>query len=392
MAFDFDTVVSRKNTFAAKYDLAAARNKPLDAISLWVADMDFPTAPCITEVLKERAEHGIFGYSRPDSRYYDAVKTWFKNRHNFTIESEWILNVPGVVYAIAAAIRTFTKEGDAVLIQRPVYYPFSNTINANNRRLVNNALVFKNGHYEIDFEDFEKKIIEENVKLFVFCSPHNPGGRVWTKDELNKISNICLKHNVLVVSDEIHSDITFDNHTHTVYGTLSEQTLQNSIICTSPSKTFNLAGLQFSNIIIANPKIREEFQKEIDRTGYDEPSLMGLAAATVAYSKGAEWFDEAKKYIWNNVLFTEKYFSEHCPKIRVIKPEGSYLVWLDFSAFTNLSDTEISKKVLRDAKVWLDYGKMFGPEGEKFQRINVATPRTILQKALEQISKEFKDV
>ncbi|MCR5614169.1 MalY/PatB family protein [Treponema sp.] len=392
MAFDFDTVVSRKNTFAAKYDLAAARNKPLDAISLWVADMDFPTAPCITEVLKERAEHGIFGYSRPDSRYYDAVKTWFKNRHNFTIESEWILNVPGVVYAIAAAIRTFTKEGDAVLIQRPVYYPFSNTINANNRRLVNNALVFKNGHYEIDFEDFEKKIIEENVKLFVFCSPHNPGGRVWTKDELNKISNICLKHNVIVVSDEIHSDITFDNHTHTVYGTLSEQALQNSIICTSPSKTFNLAGLQFSNIIIANPKIREEFQKEIDRTGYDEPSLMGLAAATVAYSKGAEWFDEAKKYIWNNVLFTEKYFSEHCPKIRVIKPEGSYLVWLDFSAFTNLSDTEISKKVLRDAKVWLDYGKMFGPEGEKFQRINVATPRTILQKALEQISKEFKDV
>lgn len=390
MKYDFDTVESRKNTFAAKYDLAAARNKPLDAVCLWVADMDFPTAPCIQNALKERAEHGIFGYSRPDARYYNAVINWFKTRHNFSIQPEWILNTPGVVYAIAAAIRAFTKEGDAVLIQRPVYYPFSNTINANKRRLVNNALVFKNGRYEIDFEDFEKKIIEEDVKLFVFCSPHNPGGRVWTKEEISKISRICLKHNVLVVSDEIHSDITFSGHTHTIYGSISNESLLNSIICTSPSKTFNLAGLQFSNIIIANEKIRSEFQLEIDRTGYDEPSLMGLAAATAAYTDGAQWFDEAKKYIWNNILFTEKFLKENCPKIKVVKPEGSYLVWLDFSEYTNLTDTEISRKVLRGAKVWLDYGKMFGPEGEKFQRINVATPRTILEEALKRICSEFQ--
>lgn len=389
MVFDFDTVVNRKNTFAIKYDLASVRNKPLDSISLWVADMDFPVAPCIKEALKERAEHGIFGYSRPDNRYFDAVKNWFKTRHNLSIKNEWIINTPGVVFAIAAAIRAFTKEGEGVLIQRPVYYPFSNAITSNNRRLVNNPLVFKNGRYEIDFEDFEKKIVEENVKLFIFCSPHNPGGRVWSYAELTKISSICLKHKVLVVSDEIHSDITFEGQKHTVYATLSDEALKNSIICTSPSKTFNLAGLQFSNIIIADEKIRTEFQKEIDRTGYDEPSLMGIVAATAAYSGGAEWFEEVKKYIWENILFMEKYFKEHCPKVHVIKPEGTYLVWLDFSSFTQLSDAEISRKVLRDAKVWLDYGKMFGPEGEKFQRINAATPRSVLESALKNICNEF---
>ena len=389
MKFDFDSVRDRKNTFAIKYDLAEKRNKPLDAISLWVADMDFPTAPCIQRALEERAKHGIFGYSRPDSRYYQAVKKWFKNRHDFEIQDEWIINTPGVVFAIASAIRAFTKEGDGVLIQKPVYYPFANVITLNKRRVVNNSLVFKNDHYEIDFDDFEKKIIEENVRLFIFCSPHNPGGRVWKKEELEKVSEICLRHNVLVLSDEIHSDITFGENHHTVYAKLSSQAAQNSIICTSPSKTFNLAGLQFSNIIIQNEKIRNELQAEIDRTGYDEPSLMGIAASTAAYAEGQEWFDEAKKYIWDNVLFTEKYLSQHCPKIRVVKPEGSYLVWLDFHQFTELSDREISDRILHKAKVWLDYGKMFGSEGEKFQRINVATPRSILEEALQRICSVF---
>ena len=389
MKFDFDSVTNRKNTFAAKYDLAEKRNKPVDAVSLWVADMDFPTAPCIQNALEERARHGIFGYSRPDDRYYTAVKGWFKSRHNFDIQDQWILNTPGVVFAIAAAIRAFTKEGDGVLIQKPVYYPFANTIAVNNRRVVNNSLVFKNGRYEINFDDFEKKIIDEKVKLFIFCSPHNPGGRVWKPEEIKKISEICLRHKVLVVSDEIHSDITFGESHHTVYASLSEEAADNSIICTSPSKTFNLAGLQFSNIIVKNDKLRAALQTEIDRTGYDEPSLMGLAASTAAYSEGAEWFEAAKAYIWDNVLFTEKYLSEHCPKIRVVKPEGSYLVWLDFHEFTELTDREISERILRKAKVWLDYGLMFGDEGEKFQRINVATPRVILEEALKRIAGEF---
>ena len=392
MGFKFDKITDRHNTFSIKLDLAEKRGKPVDAIPLWVADMDFPTAPCIQKALTERARHGIFGYSRPDSRYFNAIKKWFESRHNFTVNEHEVINTPGVVFAIACAIRAFTKEGDSVLIQKPVYYPFFNIIQAQNRKVVNNSLVFRNGHYEIDFEDFERKVIEENVKLFVLCSPHNPGGRVWSHEELKKLSEICLKHDVLVVSDEIHSDITFGGNNHTVYANLSEQAAQNSIICTSPSKTFNLAGLQFSNIIIKNPKIREEFQKEYDRTGYDEPSLMGIIAATAAYEKGGEWFDAAKEYIWQNILFTEKFIKEHCPKIKVHKPEGTYLVWLDFSEFTELSAREISRRVLIDAKVWLDRGEMFGSEGEKFQRINVATPRRILEKALQQICKEFSEV
>ena len=389
MAYDFDKITDRKNTFAIKLDLASARNKPLDSIPLWVADMDFSTAPCVQSALKKAAEHGIFGYSRPDNRYYDALKNWFRIRHNFDFENEDVVNTPGVVFAIAAAIRAFTEKGDGVLIQKPVYYPFENAIKANERRVVNNPLVYKNGHYEIDFEDFEKKIVDEKVKLFIFCSPHNPGGRVWKKDELLKISQICLAHDVLVVADEIHSDIVFAGNQHTVYANLSKEAAQNSIICTSPSKTFNLAGLQFSNIIVKNKKLRLALKNEIDKSGYDEPNLMGIVAATAAYSDGAEWFDAVKEYIWQNVLFIEKYFAENCPKIKVVKPEGSYLVWLDFSAFTELSSQEISDRILNKAKVWLDDGTMFGSEGEKFERINAASPHVILQKAVEQISRAF---
>lgn len=389
MSFDFDKVTDRKKTFAIKYDLASARNKPLDALSLWVADMDFPTAPCITEALEERVRHGIFGYSRPDERYYNALKNWFNERHGFLIKEEWVVNTPGVVFAIAVAIRAFTKEGDGVLIQKPVYYPFFNSIVSLNRRVVNSPLVFIGARYEIDFEDFEKKIKEENVKLFILCSPHNPGGRVWTHAELKKISSICLKHNVLVVSDEIHSDIVFGKTRHTVYSSLSSEAEKNSIICTSPSKTFNLAGLQFSNIIIANAELRKVFVKEIERTGYDEPPLMGIAAATAAYSEGAEWFDSVKKYIHENIVFMSDFFKEHSPRIKVHEPEGTYLVWLDFSDYTEFSSREISERILNKAKVWLDDGVMFGTEGEKFERINAATPRKILAEAVERISRVF---
>lgn len=386
--FDFDTIIDRSNTFAVKYDLAGERNKPVDAISLWVADMDFKTAPCIQKAVAEKAKHGIFGYSRPDKRYFDALRNWLLSEHGFEIQDQWVVNTPGVVYAIATAIRALTDEGDAVLITRPVYYPFSSVIKNQNRKLVNSALVLKNGHYEIDFEDFENKIISEKVKIFLFCSPHNPGGRVWTKAELERISEICLKHNVIVISDEIHSDITFGDNRHTVFATLSEEAANNSIVCTSPSKTFNLAGLQFSNIIIPNEKIRTLFLKEKDRTGYDEPSLLGIVAATAAYSEGKEWFEEVKAYIWENILFAEKLIGEKCPKIKVLKPEGSYLLWLDFSAF-DATDSQINDRILNKAKVWLDGGIMFGPEGEKFQRVNCATPRAILEKALTQICAEF---
>ena len=388
MNYDFDTVTDRKNTNAIKYDLAKKRGKPEDAVSLWVADMDFPTAPCIQKVVAEKAAHGIWGYSRPDNRYYDALKKWYKERHNFEVQNEWVVNTPGVCFALATAVKAFTKEGESVLIQKPVYYPFFNIINSLQRKVVNSSLILKNNHYEIDFDDFERKIVQENVKMFILCSPHNPGGRVWTKQELQKISEICLAHNVLVVSDEIHSDITFGSNVHTVYGSLSEQALKNSIICTAPSKSFNLAGLQFSNIFIADEKLKKAFSEELDKTGYDEPSVFGIVAATAAYSEGADWFDSVKSYIWENILFAKKYIEENASQIKVLVPEGTYLLWLDFSK-TGLSDSEINDRVLNKAKVWLDRGSMFGKEGEKFQRINCATPRIILEDALKRICSQF---
>ena len=388
MNYDFDTVTDRKNTNAIKYDLAKKRGKPEDAVSLWVADMDFPTAPCIQKAVAEKAAHGIWGYSRPDNRYYDALKKWYKDRHNFEVQNEWVVNTPGVCFALATAIKAFTNEGESVLIQKPVYYPFFNIINSLQRKVVNSSLILKNNHYEIDFDDFERKIVQENVKMFILCSPHNPGGRVWTKQELQKISEICLAHNVLVVSDEIHSDITFGSNVHTVYGSLSEQALKNSIICTAPSKSFNLAGLQFSNIFIADEKLRKAFSEELDKTGYDEPSVFGIVAATAAYSKGADWFDSVKSYIWENILFAKNYIEENASQIKVLVPEGTYLLWLDFSK-TGLSDSEINDRVLNKAKVWLDSGSMFGKEGEKFQRINCATPRIILEDALKRICSQF---
>ena len=388
MNYDFDTVTDRKNTNAIKYDLAKKRGKPEDAVSLWVADMDFPTAPCIQKVVAEKAAHGIWGYSRPDNRYYDALKKWYKERHNFEVQNEWVVNTPGVCFALATAVKAFTKEGESVLIQKPVYYPFFNIINSLQRKVVNSSLILKNNHYEINFDDFERKIVQENVKMFILCSPHNPGGRVWTKQELQKISEICLAHNVLVVSDEIHSDITFGSNVHTVYGSLSEQALKNSIICTAPSKSFNLAGLQFSNIFIADEKLKKAFSEELDKTGYDEPSVFGIVAATAAYSEGADWFDSVKSYIWENILFAKKYIEENASQIKVLVPEGTYLLWLDFSK-TGLSDSEINDRVLNKAKVWLDRGSMFGKEGEKFQRINCATPRIILEDALKRICSQF---
>lgn len=385
---DFDKITDRTCTNAIKYDLAEAWNKPKDAISLWVADMDFPTAPCIQKAIAEKAAHGIFGYSSPDWRYYEALKKWFKERHSYEIQDEWVVNTPGVCFSLSTAIKAFTVEGESVLMQKPVYYPFFNMTKSLGRKVVNSPLELKNGHYEINFQDFEEKIASENVKMFILCSPHNPGGRVWKKQELERISEICLRHNVLVVSDEIHSDITFEGHTHTVYASLSQAAAENSIICTAPSKSFNLAGLQFSNIIIPNTRLRAEFLRELDKTGYDEPSIMGIVAATAAYSEGAEWFEEVKSYIWENILFAKKYIEENCPKIKVVVPEGTYLLWLDFTGF-DLSDKEINERILNKAKVWLDSGNMFGKEGEKFQRINCATPRATLKAALERICSVF---
>lgn len=391
MRYDFNKVTDRRNTNAIKYDLALARGKPADVLSLWVADMDFPTAPAILDALHAKVNHGIFGYSVPDERFYEAVKKWQKSEHDFDVERGHIVTTPGVVFAISCAIKAFSKEGEAVIIQTPVYYPFKNMIEANKRKLVTSSLFEEKGKWHIDFEDFERKIIENQVKLFILCSPHNPVGRVWTREELEKLSEICLRHNVIVFADEIHNDFIFEGYKHTVFSTISKETALNSIVSTSASKTFNLAGLQFSVNFIQNPVLKRKFHDERDKTGYDEPSLMGFVATQAAYEHGKEWLVALKKHLKENLDFIRTFLAEKLPKVRLIEPEGTYLIWLDFSAY-GLSDSELDNLIVNKAKVWLDKGTMFGPEGNNYQRINIATPRAVLQEALERIASALQSL
>ena len=388
MQYNFNTITDRRNTNAIKFDLALARGKPADVLPLWVADMDFPTAPEILEALHEKVNHGVFGYSVPSKSFYDAVKNWQKTEHDFEVTRREIVTSPGVVFAIASAIKAFTREGEAVIIQTPVYYPFKNMILANNRRLVTNSLFEKNGKWQIDFDDFEKKITENDVRLFILCSPHNPVGRVWTREELSRLSEICLRHNVIVFADEIHNDFVFEPNKHTVFANISEKAAQNCIVSTSASKTFNLAGLQFSINFIKNPELKARFKAEIDKTGYDEPSLMGLVATEAAYTHGKAWLSALKKHLASNLDFLRTFLAEKLPRVRLIEPEGTYLLWLDFSA-CGYSDDELDDIIVNKAKLWLDRGTMFGAEGAQYQRINIATPRAILEDALMRLADVF---
>ena len=390
MNYNFNTVIDRHGTNCIKTDLAVVRGKPADVLSLWVADMDFPTAPAILEALHNRVDHGIFGYSCLDDEFFAALKNWMQTEHEFSPERRDLVTTPGVVFGISCAIKAFTKEGEAVIIQTPVYYPFKNMIELNNRKLVTSSLYEKEGKYYIDFEDFERKIIDNNVKLFILCSPHNPVSRVWTREELQKLNEICLRNNVIVFADEIHNDFVYGDNKHTVFSTLSPDAAENSVVSMSVSKTFNLAGLQFSTNFIKNPVLRKKFRDEKDKTGYDEPSIMGLTAALAAYKNGKPWLLDLHKHLKENIDFTRSFLAEKLPLVRLIEPEGTFLLWLDFSKL-GLSDSEIDDIIVNKAKVWLDRGTMFGPEGEFFQRINIATPRPVLEEALTKIAKAFKE-
>ncbi|WP_303859971.1 MalY/PatB family protein [Alkalibaculum bacchi] len=389
MTYNFDEVIDRKNTNSLKYDFAVERGKPEDILPLWVADMDFRVPPAVTEALVKSSEHGIFGYSDTKNEYFETLYDWYSSRFDFEIKKDWLVKTPGVVYAISTAVRALTKEGDAIIIQQPVYYPFSESIQANNRKLINNSLIYKNGSYHMDLEDFEKKIVENNVRLFILCSPHNPVGRVWTKEELIWLGDICVKHNVIVVADEIHADFVYKGHKHHVFANLKPEFLDNSIICTAPSKTFNLAGLQVSNIFIANKDIRYAFIKEIDRTGYSQLNTMGLIACQAAYEYGGKWLEELKEYLSENLSFIKSFLAEHLPQIKLVEPEGTYLVWLDCKGL-GLSEQELEELIVNKAKLWLDGGTMFGKDGENFQRVNIACPRAILEKAFQQLAQALE--
>lgn len=389
MKYDFSQVIERNNTLSIKYDFAKERKKPSGLLSLWVADMDFPVAQEIKDALIERCNHGIFGYSEVKTPYYEVIAKWYQEKFNWSTKKQWLVKTPGVVAAIANAIRAFTNIGDAVLIQKPVYYPFFLTIEDNQRKVVNNSLVYKNGRYEMDFVDFEEKIISNKVKLFVLCSPHNPVGRVWNKEELLKIGYICLKHKVIVVADEIHADFVYQGHQHQVFANLKTDYQEITVTCTAPSKTFNIAGLQVSNIFIANENLRKKFKQELKKTANADINVMGLIACQAAYSQGEDWLRQVKIYIAENLEYVKTFLRDNLPQVKLVEPEGTYLLWLDFREL-NLTEEELEDLIINKAKLWLDGGTMFGTEGVGFQRINIACPQKILIQAFTQLKEALK--
>ncbi|MCD8372496.1 MAG: pyridoxal phosphate-dependent aminotransferase [Clostridia bacterium] len=381
---DFDKVIERRGTGSLKYDCAKSRGYPEDITPLWVADMDFMTSSFVIDAITERAKHGIFGYSEPSESYFDAVYSWLNSRHGWQPRQSWLVKTPGVVFALAAAVRAYTSQGEAVLIQRPVYYPFSEVIEDNKRKVVSSDLVkLPDGGYAIDFYDFEKKIKQNNIKLFLLCSPHNPVGRVWTGDELKKIGEICLKYGVTVVSDEIHSDLVFYG-SHSVFASVDEKFADISVICTSPSKTFNLAGLQVSNIFIPNEKLRSAFIRQVNAAGYSQLNALGLTACEAAYRYGGEWYEKMIAYVRGNIEFTAKFLSENLPQIKLTPPQGTYLLWLDFNSL-GLTERQRQDLIVNKAGLWLDSGIIFGESGNGYERINVACPEKTLEYALNKL-------
>ncbi len=353
-------------------------------LPLWVADMDFPVPEAVTKAIIHRAQHPVFGYTFPSDNYFEAVINWIERRNNWKIERDWITLTPGVVSAFNFAVKAFSEPGDKILIQRPVYYPFMMAAEENGRELVSNSLVYDSGRFHIDFADLTKKAADPAVKLLILCSPHNPVSRVWTPEELTKLGEICLENDVLVVSDEIHCDLIFSGHTFTPFASLSEDFAQNSIICTAASKTFNLAGLANSNIIIPNKDLRESFRKELGSGGLWGTNIFGMVGTEAALTHGEPWLTEVMAYIEGNYHFMKAYLAEHIPQIKLIEPEGTYLIWADCSAL-ELDAVTRRQLLLDDAKVFLDEGVHFGPEGEQFERINVACPRDVLAEALERM-------
>ena len=377
--YDFETIIDRRGTGCLKWDAWSRRGHAADDLPLWVADMDFKTVPAAMDALVERVQHGVYGYTMATDGYYEAVQNWFETRHGWRPEREWFVKTPGVVFALAMAVTAFTQPGDAVVIQPPVYYPFRLMIQDNGRKMATSPLAYENGRYTMDYEGFERTLEESGAKLFILCNPHNPVGRCWSEDELRRIGEICLRHHVLVVADEIHADFARKGFRHVPYASLGEEFANNAVICTAPSKTFNLAGLQLSNIFIPNPDLRAAFKRTLGRTGYDEPSVFGVTATQACYEHGAEWLDQLKEVLDVNLGVLEAAVGR-MEGVRLVPLESTYLPWLDCSGL-GLDDEGIKRLVEQDAKLWLDLGTMFGPEGSGFVRMNLASPTTMVEDA-----------
>lgn len=380
MKYNFDEIVPRRDTHSYKWDSAAKEG----VLPMWVADMDFRTAPPVVEALQRRVAHGIFGYTKVPQAYYDVVIDWFANRHEWQIEQSWMVYTTGVVPALSAVIKALTTPGDRVLVQTPVYNCFFSSIRNNGCEIVANPLMYANGAYHMDFADLEQKASDPRTKLLLLCNPHNPVGRVWSREELTRIGEICLRHGVRVVADEIHCELVYAGHRYTPFASISSKILNQSVTCLSPSKAFNLAGLQIANIVAADVEVRTKIDKAININEVCDVNPFGIEALIAAYTDGAEWLDELKSYLYANYHCLKDFFAEYLPHCPVLPLEGTYLVWIDCQALC-LPSAQIEELLLQQAKVWINPGSMYGAEGEHFIRINIACPRRILTEGLDRI-------
>ncbi|ATV56358.1 MalY/PatB family protein [Fusobacterium pseudoperiodonticum] len=382
-------LVERKGTYSLKWDALDKRFGNANLTSMWVADMEIKAPKEVIEALKERCEHGVFGYSYVSDEYYNSVINWLKEKHNYEIKKEWLRFTNGVVTAIYCFVNIFTKVDDAVLILTPVYYPFHNAVKDNNRKLITCDLKNTDGYFTIDYEEVEKKIVENNVKLFIQCSPHNPAGRVWKEEELAKILEICKKHNVLVISDEIHQDIIMKGYKHIPSAIVANgKYADNLITISAASKTFNLAGLIHSNIIISNDELRKKYDKEIKKINQTEINILGMLATQVAYEKGSEWLENVKEIIEDNFNYLKTELNKHIPEITITNLEGTYLVFLDLRKIIPIDKV---KEFIQDkCNLAIDFGEWFGASFKGFIRINLATDPEIVKKAVESIIFEYK--
>lgn len=386
MKYDFNEKVERLGSNCIKWDLINRTYNDSEIIPLWVADMDFKVPEEIGDAIRERLEHPIFGYSLTPSSYYKAAINWFYKRFCWRVEKPWMKFAPGVVPGLKTIVAAYTKPGDEIIIQTPVYHPFYNIIKNNGCQVVENPLIYKDGRYEMDFDNLEN-VISKKTKMIILCSPHNPVGRVWTKEELKRVGEICIKNNVLVVADEIHADIVYEPNVHTVFASISEEFADNSIICTAPNKTFNIAGLKTANIIIKNEKLREQYILQMEKDCIEGPTTLGSVAQEAAYTSGEEWYQDLMKYLTENIDFALDFFEKRIPRIKIRRPEGTYLLWIDCSEL-NMKPEELSDFFLKKCKVWLNDGSMFGHAGAMFQRMNIGTSRVVLKEALERIERE----
>ncbi len=384
--YNFDEILERKNTDAFKLELRKFFFGTDEVLPLWVADMDFKAPPAVINAIQERAQHEIYGYTIRDNKFTGAIKTWLSSQHQWDIDEKCVKFIPGVLASLVIAINEFSEGGDQVIIQTPVYPPFHSIVKENNRELVQNRLIENDGYYTIDFELLEKQASNPKAKLFVFSNPHNPVGRAWNEEELKKIAEICVKHDLLIVSDEIHSDLCLFDHKHLVLANLCQELKDRIITGMAPSKTFNIAGLSTAYAVIEDHKLRTRFDKRLSAYQMYMGNLFGGVALTAAYNEGADWLCELKKYLEENALFVKEFINTNMPEVGFVLPEATYLLWLDFRKW-NVPHTELKKAMIEIGKVGLNDGISFGTEGEGFQRLNIGSPKAIVEEGMERILK-----